>query len=469
MKIRTQSVLAILPIFISVAAINGFLTYTSEQQENRWALEEESIALTVAIAEFVKSDRYSHVLASRDEEIEDTEAFEDLHVSLERILLRGQAKYILTRSLDGQELLHHFSTGHPQDEHQALAPETLQSLQIDSVWISPIRFLNADISILESCTLISTGDTPTSILCTGISANPFLKQMTLSRQKVIASTAIIVATGFMLTFSIATLMTRKIRQLADAAETVAAGNYDQRFDIDTIQEVQDLSNTLSTMSSVMGETLMRAKRSLVENERFRTISTLVKTYQSTVNQSIRLQTNSIEIAGEIFEHNRHCTDFLDICPTEQGIYIILGHLIPDRASQLDTLIDTSATVSFLKQLLKARPCPEAIAQTTPLFAIQTLHCLLVSSKEAEEVAIDHWSYETAHLKHQYHTLDYQRPWVLTLGNDPCSDHRVENFIQRFGHLSAVDLMNDLQIICRDCDTSGIMVIIKPIPREPQST
>ncbi|MGB3518045.1 MAG: HAMP domain-containing protein [Elainellaceae cyanobacterium] len=468
MKIRTQSVLAILPIFISVAAINGFLTYTSEQQENRWALEEESIALTVAIAEFMKSDRYNRVLSSSPEETENTTDFEDLQGSLERILLRGQAKYILTRSLDGQELLHHVSTGHPQDEHQALPQEALQSLESDGIWISPIRFLNADISILESCTPISDRGTSTSILCTGISANPFLQQMTLSRQKVLASTTVIVATGLILTLSIATLMTRKLRQLADAAEVVAAGNYDQQFDIDMIQEVRDLSNTLSTMSSVMGETLMRAKRSLVENERFRTISTLAKTYQSTVNHSIRLQTTDIEIAGAIFEGDRRSTDFLDTCHTKQGTYIILGNLIPDQAAQLDSLIDTSATVSLLQQLLKVHSCPEAIAQTTPLFAIQNLHCLFVSSND-QTFTLDHWSYETAHLKHQHHTLDHERPWVLTVARDPCIDHRVEDFIQRFGHLSAVDLMDDLQIICRDCNTSGIMVIIKPSPREPQST
>ncbi|HEY9815347.1 MAG TPA: hypothetical protein V6D20_06040 [Candidatus Obscuribacterales bacterium] len=468
MKIRTQSVLAILPIFISVAAINGFLTYTSEQQENRWALEEESVALTVAIAEFMKGDRFHHGLSSSPEDIENATAFEDLEVSLERILLRGQAKYILTRSLDGQQLLHHFSTGHPQDEHQPLPPEALQSLEDDSIWISPIRFLNADISILESCTLLSNRGTPTSILCTGISANPFLQQMTMSRQKVLASTTVIVVTGLVLTLSIATVMARKIRQLADAAEVVAAGNYNQRFDIDMIQEVRDLSNTLSTMSSVMGETLMRAKRSLVENERFRTISTLAQTYQSTVNHSIRLQTNGIEIAGEIFEGDRRSTDFLDTCYTEQGIYIILGNLMPDQAAQLDSLIDTSATVSLLQQLLKVRPCPEAIAQTTPLFAIQNLHCLLLSSND-QTFTLDHWSYETAHLKHQHHTLGHECPWILTLARDTCMDHRVEDFIQRFGHLSAVDLMDDLQIICRDCNTSGIMVIIKPSPREPQST
>jgi HAMP domain-containing protein len=464
MNIRTQSVLAILPIFIGVAVINGFLTYTSEQQENRWALESESTALTVAIAEFMDGDRYASLLDAADDPDDEAAYLNQLQDTFNTLLRHGQAKYVLTRSLDGQQLLHHFSVGYPLDAHHPLPPDAIAQLREQDLWIGPITWLNDDISTLESCGMIRSSETPVAILCTGVSASPFLAQVAAGQRKIMSSSIVVLAVGLILSISIATVMTRKIRQLTAAAEVVAAGQYGQTFEVGMIQEMQDLSNTFNTMSSVMGETLQRAKRSLVENERFRTEQTLATTYQNTLPSSIRLQCHGIDIAGDRLGDNRPPL-LLDTCHTLQGTYILFGSLYPDYPSHLDTLVDLSAMATLLKQLLAACPCPEAIAQVASLFPLQGLHCLRI---DPEGNTLDHWRYQTAHVQHQSYPLCPTQPWMITL--PPTSDRpqtQLNGFLERFHHLPPTDLIADLRLMVQTDIPDGILVVIAKTQAAPQ--
>jgi HAMP domain-containing protein len=469
MKIRTQSILAIVPIFIGVAAINGFLTYTSEQQENRWALGEESVALTVAVAEFIDADRYEAATTTGRE----SDYLDSLELYLRRLLQWEQVKFVLLRSVDGQDIVQRYSNGFPSAAHQPLPASAVEQLQDRDTWSSDIRIINADISVTEVCTRLTNSDqVVVGLVCVGVSANDFLAQRATSQRKVLTMSIAVVGLGLLLALLISSLITNKIRQLTVAAETVAEGDYGQRFDIGTIQEVYDLSNTFNTMSSVMGETLLRAKRTLMENERFRTMQTLARTYQALVQQDIDLKLNGVEIAGKLLSGDRPSTDFLDSCRTIQGAFIILGRLEESATSRLDNLLTTSSAITLLKQLLTRQPPETAIAHLTRLYQIQTLHCIFVDTKSHDDGLLDlgYWYYsgDRNHLDHEQHQLKPGHPWLLhtfKLPSDILAD-RIDIFLERFGYLSAVEIIHDLQVICTEVKQGGMLIAVNIIPELP---
>lgn len=471
MKIRTQSVLAIVPVFIGVAAISGFLTYTSEQQENYWALHEESTALTISIAAFIDVDSYQETLQTASAQSQNVRYINDLEKHLRQILQWKQAKYVLVRSLDGQRLLNHFSIGHPITAHRPLSETAMETLQEQEVWISDIMPLNSETSFVEACTLLNQGDRAASVgvLCVGVSADVFLAQMAQSQRKVILSSSVIVIIGVILALTISELITKQIRQLRRAAETVASGDYQQTFKIGgIIQELQDLSNTFNTMSSVMEETLSRAKRSLVENERFRTVQALSKTYQDTINQQINQQLGSLHITGKLFNDGQITSDFLDYCATIDGHYFILGCLTASQTHtesqpHLDLLVTASATTTLLKQLLVSYPCEKAIAQAAEMFPMQTLHCMFVPRASPHASAVQYWHYSsTSPMTQRILDLTPGHPTIFhTLS--PLSDQaeqRITSFAERFSYLSANSIVEDISIICETVMAGGILLVVK---------
>ncbi len=460
MKIRTQTILAIVPIFMGVAAINGFLTYTSEQQENRWALEEESVALAISIAEFIENDRYQKNLLPERQ----SNYLEALDTYLRRLLQWEQVKFILLRSVDGQSIVHRYSSGFPSSAHQPLPASAIERLQNDAVWSSNIRTISADLAVIEVCTPLATRNQLTELVCVGVSANDFLEQRTLSQGKVVTMAIAVVGLGLLLSLFISALITDKINQLTVAAETVAAGNYRQRFEIGMIQEVYDLSNTFNTMSSVMGETLLRAKRTLMENERFRTMQTLAQTYQSLVQKDIDLKLNGVEIAGTLLNSDRPTTDFLDSCRTTRGAFIILGRLDESTTSHLDNLIVTSSAITLLKQLLIRQPTETAIAQLTQLYELHTLHCIFIDNNQnSSQVHLSHWHYsrDRDQTSHKQHQLKPQHPWLLHTFKSPSDtlSKHIDIFLQRFNYLSALEMIHDLQIICAEIEQGGMIVAV----------
>jgi HAMP domain-containing protein len=97
MRIHTQNLLAIVPLFLFLAGVSCALLYVSERGEYLWGMREEAASLAVATAEFMEGDAYRALVAG------DTRSpyLTELRVPLGRILKRGQAKRILALTPDG--------------------------------------------------------------------------------------------------------------------------------------------------------------------------------------------------------------------------------------------------------------------------------------------------------------------------------------------------------------------------------
>lgn len=88
--------------------------------------------------------------------------------------------------------------------------------------------------------------------------------------------------GFIVSSLISRTISKRLHQLTESAIKVAKGNYSTKVDAGTIQEVEDLSNTFNTMSSVLGDVLEKAQRTLIESEIFRENQILNKTFKENI-------------------------------------------------------------------------------------------------------------------------------------------------------------------------------------------
>lgn len=96
MRIRTQNLVAIVPLVVGMALAAGALAYSTERKKTIEGLHEEATSLAVAMAEFTDGE----ALLARIGSGGDTAAhFDSLRISFDRVIAHGQAKHIfaLTR------------------------------------------------------------------------------------------------------------------------------------------------------------------------------------------------------------------------------------------------------------------------------------------------------------------------------------------------------------------------------------
>src|SRR5262249_27700657 len=88
MRIRTQILLAILPLFVVLGLVSSALIVHAERRELRWGCREEAASLAVATAEFLDGDRYRDLAAQGSV----SPAGAEWRLPFQRILARNQAK-----------------------------------------------------------------------------------------------------------------------------------------------------------------------------------------------------------------------------------------------------------------------------------------------------------------------------------------------------------------------------------------
>ena len=283
MRIRTQNLLAIVPLFLALAIAAGAMAYTTARSEMVWGLREEAASLSIAIAEFVGGEELSAAAAAGDP----AARLESLSLPFERILNHGQAKHVFALSTEGEPI---WSTALDDPSRAAFVPpadqlapsaEALAQLAAgDSAVVGEITTLASGESVLVSFAPITRADGAVAgILGVAIDAARLPAMSRALLVDVAQLTLLALVIGALAALFISALLTHKVRALSRAALEVADGEYDRYIDIGTIQEMSDLSNTFNTMSSVLKDLIEKTRRTLIEGEQFRTPLDLARTYR----------------------------------------------------------------------------------------------------------------------------------------------------------------------------------------------
>jgi HAMP domain-containing protein len=370
MRIRTQNLIVILPLFLGMAAAVGGMTYVAARKEMLWGLDEEASSLSVAMAEFVVGDSLLAGTAAAGP----GHRFETLAHGFQRILDRGQAKHIFAVDVAGKPLWsvdagNDRTTFVPPTSLLAPTPEQRKLLAsgTDAVTSGVITLPSgASVMIAFSPIRASNGAIP-AIIGVVIDASRLGELsrgllVTLAQLSVLA-----LVIGTIAALFISALLTRNVRALSKAALEVAGGEYDREIQIGTIQELSDLSNTFNTMSSVLKDLIERTQRTLIEGEQFRTPLDLARSYRQDSWADLEASYDGVYVASRSIGDG-HPGDIFGSIEREGVVTVFVGRV--SVGSELESAISAAAARRAIEEGSRHWPVPQVLDEICRLLRIR---------------------------------------------------------------------------------------------------
>lgn len=276
MTIRRQTLLGVVPVFAALALLSTGVAYWLEARAILRGLREESGALAVTIAAFLRA--------------------EDLPTG-DGAAASGALKAGLER-LDRWALVDGFAVWDPvakkllyrRPENASLPPPTAEIRTL----LAAEPYANTELHLDENnrqrmVAYAAARNEDREIIAlvgVGIDASFFGEETSALRQRLAWIAVLVISFGFLVAWLLSAIIRREIRRLTISAATIDQGNYTPpptRF----IQEVAELGHTFGVLGSVIDEVRAKSQRALAENERFRTEEDLLATYRAAFHAPIK--------------------------------------------------------------------------------------------------------------------------------------------------------------------------------------
>lgn len=391
MKIVTQNLLAIVPLFLFVAIVGGGLMFTAERTELRWGLEEEANSLAVALAEFVGADRATALLAVSGDEVP---ALTELEAPLLRVLRWKQARRVALYSADGTRsafsaMLSEPAEGEEGDPTLAVSRqadgwparpfETYAGLgaemDADRFFVGPIEPASAGGEVMRGWAPILDGQGKrVGLLAVEIDASPFSAGMRRVTLRIVLVTLVLLVIGVGVAIALSRRAAGEIRALSRAASDVEAGNLDRELGSGRIQEVADLTNTFGTMREVLKDVLAKTRRALVEGDRIRTSVDLSREFVRSFEPQLDLPAAGCVVAARHLG-SRPSGSFYGAIERHKTLLAFVGMV--REGEGLEAVLAASTARSLARDLLGRLSVPEALAELVRLAPVRSVECLEV--------------------------------------------------------------------------------------------
>ena len=367
MRIRTQNLIAIVPLFLVMAGAAGAMTYSTAREEMMWGLREEVTALSVAMTEFISGSD----LEPGDAALVDR--LNSLEQSFYRVIEHGQVKFVYALDRDGEVVWRYGGAVDaafvPEGVAPGLAAADLAALTRGAASVStPVTTLaSGEDAMLAYSPIRDAAGNVAGSLGVVIDAS---RVATLSSDLLLhlaRLTLLALVIGTLASLFISSLLTAKVRALSRAALQVAGGQYDRQIQIGTIQELSDLSNTFNTMSSVLKDLIERTRRTLIEGEQFRTPLDLARTYRQDTWSDLSRVYGGVYVASRSIGGG-HPGDVYGVVEREGTVTVFVGRVTEGR--ELDSAIAAAAARRAIEEGTLRWPVPQVLNEVCRLLRIK---------------------------------------------------------------------------------------------------
>jgi len=463
MKIRTQNLLVIVPLFLGLALLTGWLAYTVQRREILWGMREESSSLAIAIAEFVDGDSYRAMIGPGGA----ADYLRSLEHPFRQILQHEQADVIFALTPDGRRLVFSVDSGFVEriegDTSRFVLRDTaypydsgmVGAMRDDSFYVTEVREVAGGKSMMTAyAPIIDSRGALAGILGVDIDATDYLVVSDELFMKFGLLAGGIVLLGVIASLFLSGMFTRKIRELGAAADEVSGGNLDLEIEVGTIQEVSDLSNTFNTMSSVLKNVLSKIRRALIEGEQFRTQADLARLYVEEFWKPLDMRCGNLLVAGRMLGHNS-VGAVMSVVEIDNSCHAFVGFV--RRGAEVVTATRASAVCSFVHQELGSRPVGDVLNEAVSIFDIESLHYLHCPADATE---MEFWSLESGStcFRHRSEELSPGVPVCVHTFSAEIGD-MIEDYLRKFSRLSPREIVEDLMLTL-DQDVRGCFLVLK---------
>ena len=425
MTVRTQTVLGITPIFTVLGAAIGLVLYSTEKAEILWGLEEEVSSFAVSLAEFLSEGR-------PDPGVDNLNTLRDNN-RIQSLFDYGQLEWVRRHRLTEEGI----QPDAPQGNEYFSPPESPKFSELSSdkngdiTLVEPLRFTDPDETPFARAFSSVRGEdgTVTGYIEAVVSACRLDVRSRELLWRIGFLTLGLTIIGYLLSVLLSRFLTRRLGYLEEAARIVAGGSYDHQIEPHTIKELNDLGGTFNTMSSIIRDTLAKARSQLVESEQFREPVDL-----AVACRQLGLRESELE-----WESQRWLTGVAGGAPSGVFAGLLSANGAPGamlgRVAASDPLEATTqarAALKYLQRLLEGdTPVETALAKVSALFPLAECHLVLSDAKlEPGSVETLTWSpdEELARTRHQVVAGD---PLVLTTGSPELAE-RIRTFLSSTG-------------------------------------
>ena len=250
MSIRLRYYLAILPLFLGVALLNGLLVYTLDRQEIRWALQQRAESSAIVLAGF-------------------WHAIEDQPVERQRAKLRA-----FSRRLGGLAITGFGADGTAQVllardgiELPALEPVLASHLEAGEPGWNWLARDAADSDLNIGFAALPEPSADGLVAVAVAEPDRTLREATAALvQRLMTLSLVMLFAGVLVAEWLTRFARRELGALGAAASRLAAGQYLQHWPAGRIRELNDLGGTLLTMASLLADGSHQTRRRFFEAE-----------------------------------------------------------------------------------------------------------------------------------------------------------------------------------------------------------
>ena len=378
MRLRTESLLAILPLFLLVGAAGAGATWLLKSRDWRQGVEEQARGMAAGIAEFIADDQWIET---------GIEAEERLHLAEARLARWHLINRIRIWNAD-QQVIHQWSK------------ELDVTGSSDGYWLSPQLATDANAHAVGK--LVPEGKDSTLAHGGAIVWNHDREVVGWVECEIDAAgwdvayaeelkgifklVGGIVILGTLMALFFNRLMLSDIQKLIRSAREVGGGKYVKPTGL-KVSELQDLSASFSVVDSLTHENRMKFRRSLIENEIFRTNTVLVDGFRAEVLPDIDLHIRGRRVISRLYDQSKGVRWHGGGESSDRG-WLWQGAIVGNAG--LNTAVQALAVSSDLESMLLRQNASAAEALKEVQSAYDLDHISIISWESAES-SLEKWT------------------------------------------------------------------------------
>jgi HAMP domain-containing protein len=455
MRIQSQIVLALVPLFASLSLVTSGLTYYLQMKEVHWGLQEEASSIAASTARFLGGEGE----LSRSEDAGAAGVVRDL---LKKIAERSPARRITVFNTSNGAVLYDQVGAESVSDNPAPAPDSPERLADQPFVVSPVlRNRDGRAYLTAWAPVRDTQDKTTAVLAVETDATAVDARRRFLLKSTLISLAAASAIGLALSLLISRIITRRMTAMTLAVTRAESGRHDEQPVAGIIEELNDLANTFETMRSVLKEVVARRWRSIMEAEQFRTDEDLMCAFRKKFQTPTQKNLGGIEIAGDLLGC-RPMGSVQGAWERKDGGGCAMTARLEEPNIVRQTL-SASALLAYAEQMVRQDDVLTALQSTSDIFPF-TQGSLVTWNRNGTDVA--RWAWDPASRQWRRESVALRVGETIVLHTlPPHLDSRIQAYLKPFGQLPLSDLLKEIRGITNELEGGALMLIRKTVGRQ----
>ncbi len=447
MRIATQNVLLVAPIFLLLALTTSLLLFFVERREVEWGLDSGAQGLALAIAEFTSADAVTKA-ASPTAVPADIAAVRD---PIDRILKFGQATRVEVFDATSGTPLRVLDVGERSGTPPSVPSETLRLVLEGRTVSHTVPGAN---DLLSAYAAVRGSDgRPRAIVSVETSLASLRAHEEGVVLKVVPISLLLLLVGCAVSLVISRIISGEIGRLTATAQAFAAGDYDARLEPGPIEEVAVVGSTFGIMGSVLKDATLRSTREMLQLERFNTDAELSERYAERFAGPIAGERGGVRFAVDRLGRAMH-GDFWFIRSHETAHYACLGRI--EDATSFQAMIAASAAATFVHDAVAGGMPAQAVLLEAA--ALCGLHCCALLQWADGDPRVDlHRLWPDGRVERSGFELPAGGTRALTtLDQEP--DRKARQYVETYSFATPAGCVEELQRFIGDGTRGGVLVL-----------